>query len=174
MTELKPVTEDEIELLQQLAAEIWNQHYIKIISKEQIDYMLEMFHSKQKILEEISQGCIWRILWDNEKPVGYLMLKPEGSGMYLSKIYLKKEVRREGFGELMMDFVKKTAIEHKLFKVSLNVNKHNTDTIRFYEKSGFKKIGEGVFEIGNSYVMDDYIFELDLSPGQPWTSPLFP
>jgi len=167
MTELKPVSQDEIGQLQQLASEIWNQHYIEIISKEQIDYMLELFHSKQRILEEISRGCIWMMLWNNEKPVGYLMLKPEKSGMYLSKIYLKKEVRRKGFGKLMIDFVKKTAIEHKLYKVSLNVNKHNTDTIRFYEKSGFKKVGEGVFEIGNSYVMDDFIFELDLSPDQP-------
>jgi len=34
------------------------------------------------------------------------------------------------------------------------------DSIAFYERNGFAKTDEGIFDIGNGFVMDDYILEL--------------
>jgi len=160
MAVLKPVSQQDIETVQQLANEIWHEHYSKIISREQIDYMLSIFHSTDRILSETAEGCIWRLLWEDSHPVGYLMLKPEATRMYLSKIYLKKEFRGKGLGKLMMDFIKAQVVNNKMSIIYLNVNKSNTDTIRFYENNGFMKTGEGVFDIGKGFVMDDYIYEL--------------
>lgn len=162
MTKLKIVTEKEVALLCRLAKEIWEEHYVKMIGQAQVDFMLEKFHSKEIILTGINQGDLWAILWENENPLGYLMLQLSTDKIYLSKIYLKKASRGKAYGKLMMDFVKDYAIEKGKSAIYLNVNKQNTASIAFYEKYGFTKSGEGVFEIGNGFVMDDFIYELKL------------
>ncbi len=43
-------------------------------------------------------------------------------------------------------------------KQFLNVNKHNSAK-KFYESQGYKVYDEGVFDIENGYVMDDYLME---------------
>lgn len=45
-------------------------------------------------------------------------------------------------------------------KIYLTVNKTNIKAIRVYERFGFEKTDQVVFDIGNGYVMDDYIYEV--------------
>ena len=47
--------------------------------------------------------------------------------------------------------------------VHLTVNKHNAKAIRFYEKNGFKNMESKTFDIGNGYIMDDYIYQKNLN-----------
>lgn len=163
MIELKPLTSFEIPTVQQLAREIWEEHYIKILSQEQIDYMLDKFYSTEKIKSEIEEGIVWELLMDDEKPIGYLVCKIESDKLYISKIYLKAETRGKGLGKLLLNRAVELAKQHNKNSIYLNVNKHNTDSISFYERMGFVKIDEGVFDIGNGYVMDDFILELMLT-----------
>ena len=44
-------------------------------------------------------------------------------------------------------------------RVYLTVNKHNDHAVEVYKKTGFVIAKEAVTDIGNGYVMDDYIFE---------------
>jgi ribosomal protein S18 acetylase RimI-like enzyme len=39
----------------------------------------------------------------------------------------------------------------------LQVNKRNTGAIGFYRSAGFEVVREAVFEIGDGFVMDDYV-----------------
>lgn len=162
MTELKLLRQKDIETVQKLAKEIWYEHYSKIISYEQIDFMLDMFHSDERIILDIQKGCVWKILWFDSQPVGYLMIKSEKEKIYLSKIYLKKEFRGRGFGKIMMDDILEYSKKTNSKSICLNVNKNNLNSIRFYENSGFKKIDEVVADIGNGFVMDDFIYEIKL------------
>ena len=43
----------------------------------------------------------------------------------------------------------------------LDVNRDNAAT-GFYERIGFTKVGEAVTEIGEGYVMDDFVYERSL------------
>ncbi len=159
---LTTITSQQISIVQELAREIWNEHYIKIISQKQIDYMLDLFYSDERIRSEIEEGISWEMLMDNEKPIGYLVCKIESDQLYISKIYLKAETRGKGFGKLLLNRAIELANQNGKNSIYLNVNKHNTDSISFYERMGFVKIDEGVFDIGNGYVMDDFILELIL------------
>jgi ribosomal protein S18 acetylase RimI-like enzyme len=49
--------------------------------------------------------------------------------------------------------------------IELNVNKYNS-AVSFYEKMGFERIREMVLDIGQGYVMDDYVMQLRLTPAQ--------
>ena len=45
----------------------------------------------------------------------------------------------------------------KLSTLMLQVNKQNIKAISFYRKAGFSVREEAVFDIGNGFVMDDYV-----------------
>jgi len=159
---LTKININKIPIIQQLAREIWEEHYIKIISQEQIDYMLELFYSDERIRSEIEEGISWEMLMDNENPVGYLVCEIAEEKLFISKIYLKAETRGKGFGKLLLNRAIEIAKQNQKTSIYLNVNKENKGSIGFYEANGFHKIDEGVFDIGNGYVMDDFIFELNL------------
>jgi ribosomal protein S18 acetylase RimI-like enzyme len=59
-------------------------------------------------------------------------------------------------------FLKKYCRGNGFNSVWLTVNKNNISAVSVYEKRGFKKIGEGVTDIGNGFVMDDFYFQLDV------------
>ena len=50
-------------------------------------------------------------------------------------------------------------IENNQKAIFLNVNKYN-NAIHFYMKQGFTKVKDEVIDIGNGYVMDDYVMEV--------------
>lgn len=162
MKNLIKIVKTEISIVQKLAREIWNEHYIKILSQQQIDYMLDLFYSEEKIRSEIEQGVVWEMLMEDETPIGYLACKIEPQKIYISKIYLKAETRGKGLGKFLLNRTIEIAKENQKKSIYLNVNKFNTDSIAFYERNGFVKIDEGIFEIGNGFVMDDYIMELEV------------
>lgn len=149
----------DFKIIETLAKEIWNEHYISIISQEQIDYMLPKFHHPDVILEQQQNGYQFYLTFFEENPVGYLSIQPREDGLFISKFYLLKRYRGEGLGKKMMDFIKQKAKEMKCHRLYLTVNKYNAHAIEFYKKCGFVIEKEAVFDIGNGFVMDDYVME---------------
>jgi ribosomal protein S18 acetylase RimI-like enzyme len=61
--------------------------------------------------------------------------------------------------------VKHYALKAGVEQIELNVNKHNS-AVQFYEKKGFIRAKEMVLDIGNGYVMDDFVMQLMLTQVQ--------
>ena len=74
-------------------------------------------------------------------------------------MYIKKEFRHQGLGTLAFEFIKNFAKENNYSKIILTVNKYNQNTIKAYTKWNFKQIDSVITDIGNGFVMDDYIME---------------
>lgn len=151
---------EDISTVQQLAREIWEEHYLPIIGQQQIDYMLDLFYSTEKIQKELEEGVYWEILYLENEAIGYLVCEVEEENIQLSKLYLKSKIRGKGLGKFLIDRSKEIAKENNKNSIRLNVNKNNTQSIAFYERVGFLKVEEGVFDIGNGYFMDDFIYEM--------------
>ncbi len=151
---------EDISTVQQLAREIWEEHYLPIIGQQQIDYMLDLFYATEKIQKELEEGVYWEILYLENEAIGYLVCEVEEENIQLSKLYLKSKVRGRGLGKFLIDRSKEIAKENNKNSIRLNVNKNNTQSIAFYERVGFLKVEEGVFDIGNGYFMDDFIYEM--------------
>jgi ribosomal protein S18 acetylase RimI-like enzyme len=145
----------QIEQVSQLAFEVWTQHYTPIIGSEQVAYMLDKFQSVAAIKSQLADGFLYFIL-EAELHIGYLAVKVENTSLFISKIYLLEQYRNRGYGKQMTSFAKDVAITHHCNELRLTVNKYNTDTIKAYEKLGFVKKRDVVFDIGNDYIMDDY------------------
>ncbi|WP_413532979.1 GNAT family N-acetyltransferase [Empedobacter brevis] len=158
------VNEKNIHLVQPLAREIWNECYKDLLSQDQIDYMIDMMYNNDKVNEGIAAGDVWEVLKIDNVPSGYLHYKlDENNTVFLSKIYLKESNQTKGIGQLMMNRVLDYAREKGAKAVHLTVNKHNAKAIRFYEKNGFKRMESKTFDIGNGYIMDDYIYQKNLN-----------
>ncbi len=157
---IEPVqSEREIEIVVNLAYKIWNEHFIPIIGKAQVDYMLEKFQSKKAISEQIKDGFLYYLIRINKECIGYIGIHPKQDELFLSKIYIRSSERGKGYGRKAIQFLEKLGREKGLKRITLTVNKNNTDTIKAYEKFGFKNTGSVVQDIGSGFIMDDYGME---------------
>jgi Acetyltransferases len=158
-------TRGHIEAAAQLASEIWREHYIGIITAEQVDYMLDKFQSVHAIADQIEhQGYEYFLMRTNGINVGYLAVKPEDSKLFLSKFYLLKEHRGQGYGSRAIRFLAELCRERGLNAIWLTVNRHNASSIAVYERNGFRIVRTQVADIGGGYVMDDYVMEKEILP----------
>jgi len=160
----KVSTSSEIIEVVNIAREIWREHYPPIIGIEQVEYMLEHFHSKDAITIELSQEnyAYYLIKNHNNKIIGYIGIQLKGDYLFLSKIYILSSERGNGVGKASMNFIKDLAQKNKMNKISLTVNKNNTESITAYYRLGFIKTGDVCVDIGGGYEMDDFQMELNL------------
>lgn len=139
-----------------LADVIWREHYIPIVGKPQIDYMLDKYQSAIAIEEQIKNGFEYFLITYEKEPVGYLSIKKEAESLFLSKIYVLSSYRGKKIGKVAMTFIEEKAKSYQLKKIRLTVNINNTNAIKAYEKLRFVNVGPLVTDIGNGFVMDDY------------------
>ncbi len=160
---IKANTEEQIQQIETIAKEIWHEHYIPIIGLEQVTYMLEKFNSIAAITDGIEQqGDIYYLIEDGGIVIGYIGIKINTDELFLNKLYVHSNQRGQGIGKQAMQFLIQLAKQKKVPKISLRVNKYNTNSIAAYHKFGFETISDDVADIGGGYVMDDYIMEMGL------------
>jgi GNAT superfamily N-acetyltransferase len=146
-----------------LANTIWREHYIPIIGKPQVDYMLEKFQSAEAIKEQVRRGMSYFLLEIERKPCGYFAFEKRGDDLFLSKIYVLKSERGKGLGKAAMDYLRQAADRMKCKRISLTVNKDNSRSIAAYIKMGFLKGPGTIKDIGDGFIMDDYLMILNLA-----------
>lgn len=153
-------SQEHVSLLAAMADKIWHEYYASLISVEQIRYMLDKFQSVQAISSQIREGeLVYYLITEQDAPVGYVAVAEKDSALFLSKLYVLKEHRGKGTASKAMVFLESLCKERGLNAIWLTVNRHNDASIAVYEKKGFVKVREQVGDIGNGYVMDDYIME---------------
>ncbi len=154
---IRPATNDDIPVLRALAHRIWRECYPGIITMQQIEFMLEWMYAGEVIRTELASGIAWDLAEDDE-PIGFASYAMEDDGrVKLHKLYLLPERQGRGLGQRLIAHVMERAAVLGGSEVWLQVNKRNARAIASYEKAGFKVAREAVFDIGNGFVMDDYL-----------------
>ena len=155
---------EDIAEIRRLARSIWCEAYNSILSKEQIDYMLDMMYSEEVITGEILSGVVWDLIVCEGTSCGYLSYSPaEDNAVKLSKIYIDKNFRGKSIAANALRRVIEYAAQKGRDHVFLTVNKNNKIAIRAYEKNGFVISDSVVTDIGNGFVMDDYIMKYKIA-----------
>ncbi|MCL1985964.1 MAG: GNAT family N-acetyltransferase [Betaproteobacteria bacterium] len=154
----------DFDAIAELGAVIWTEHYTPIVGKSQVAYMLEQFQSSRSIaFQVVEQRYVYTMAWADERLVGYAGVKPEADGsLLLSKFYILKEFRGCGMGRRIFERVTRPFVKPGGTKVWLTVNKKNAGAIAAYRKLGLAVERELVTDIGEGYVMDDYVMVLTL------------
>ena len=166
---LTPICEDEIPVLQELAATIWRHAYTGMITVEQIEYMLGSRYTPERIrayLDHDDRGLL--LLKQAGGPIGYCShaVGADSTEMKLEQLYLLERFRGRGLGSAMLGHVETLARQFGCRSVVLTVNKQNIAAIGFYRAAGFAVRHEAVFDIGGGFVMDDYVMEKRLREGR--------
>lgn len=162
MDGLRVIPVSNIELVYSVSAvaeEIWHEHFDPIIGEAQVDYMLEKFLSPDALAEQINSGYQYYLFSYEYTFAGFAGVHKENGSLFLSKLYVDKEFRGKGIASYMFQQFIELCKKNSLDKIWLTCNRHNTNTLEIYKHWGFEIVREEVNDIGNGFVMDDYILE---------------
>ena len=163
--QISPVSRADVDAIAALARIVWQDAYPGIISQAQIDYMLEQRYNTLRLLEELGMPNLW---WDKATVDGELAafastLTSEKPGeLKLDKLYVDPLRQRLGLGGRLIAHVSERALAQGCTTLILAVNKRNEPAIAAYTKHGFVVRDAVRVDIGNDFVMDDFIMEKSL------------
>jgi diamine N-acetyltransferase len=160
----KTADQTDIPVIRELAGRIWSDYYPGIITRAQIEHMLEWMYSVKMIRAELERGVVWKLASLEGVAAGFLAIELEAAErkLKLHKLYLLPELHGRGLGRAMLDLVKADAIQMGADQIHLQVNKRNIRAIQAYKRAGFGISQAIVADIGGGFVMDDYVMCLKL------------
>lgn len=156
-------TDEQLARLADLASAIWHEYFAPLLSVEQIDYMVQQYQSLEALTRAVRQeGYTYFLGYEGEELVGYCGVKPDGDRLFLSKLYLRSDMRGKHLSTLLLNRAVELAKKEGKRAIYLTCNKYNTHSLDVYHAKGFRDIDAVVTDIGHGFVMDDYILQLDL------------
>ena len=144
----------------QLAGVVWRKHYPGIITAAQIEYMLAHGYSHPALRRFVTEaGAGLDLARDDERLLGFAAYYrgDDADEIKLEKLYVHPDFHRQGIGRRLIAATEAAARAQGRATLVLNVNKNNTQAIHAYLRHGFVMREAVVVDIGEGFVMDDYI-----------------
>ena len=156
MIEIRNATLNDIPIITKLAEEIWWPTYVKVISAEQISFMLGEMYSAEALTNQMESGHGFFILTVDEIAKGYASISKQDETTYkLQKLYLHPDQQGKGVGKMLIDFVEQDVKNLGAEQLILNVNRGNNAQL-FYSKVGYHVLEEVDIPY-HQYVLNDFI-----------------
>ncbi len=161
---LSQATTKDIPIIQVIAHKTWPITYGAILSKAQLDYMIDLMYSEASLLQQLNTKPLFFLAYEDDVCLGFASCENNYLNKKvtrLHKIYILPEAQGKGVGKTLIEKVVAIAKENQSELISLNVNKFNK-AVAFYKKMGFEIASEEDLDIGNGYLMEDYKMELKI------------
>jgi GNAT superfamily N-acetyltransferase len=165
MINISPIAAEVLPRVQQIAQQTWPDTFGKILSPNQIAYMLKLIYSLEELERQMENGVTFLLATEGEIELGFAGFELNYAGApkaKLHKLYLLPSAQGKGLGKKLLLDVADRARKAGQKSLLLNVNKYNHPAIDFYLRMGFDEIYKEVIDIGSGYVMDDLVMELML------------
>lgn len=162
---IRQLAKEELTKVQSIAHLTWPSTFANILSPEQIEYMLNWMYDLKMLESQLEKGHSFLLAEEDGKELGFAGFElnvADGPKAKLHKIYLLPETQGKGTGKALILEVADRARKAGQKGLLLNVNKYNQKAINFYLRIGFQEIYKEVIDIGNGYLMDDVVMELNL------------
>ncbi len=156
------VSDEDVNNLSVMAREIWTEAFGKLLSPEQLEYMLEKFLSPESIKKSVADGITYEFIEFKGEDAGFFAYRREEEKMFLSKIYVRKNLRGKGLASYAVNRVLGICRMAEIDSIYLTVNRGNENAISAYRHWGFSIVKDVDTDIGNGYFMNDHIMELDV------------
>ena len=166
MITIKNATSNDAEVLALLGRITYNEshgHYID--NKIDLLNYNNTYFSVEKQKEELkNSNNLFYLIYSDKSPIGYIKLVKNATNKNISssnickleRLYILNDFIAQKVGSIAMDYILKKVTELKFEELWLAVYIKNTKAIRFYEKNGFKNIGNIIFNVGESD-FDNYV-----------------
>ena len=155
----------ELGVVTELAHVIWPPTFKDILSPEQLTYMLNWMYSEGTLREQLDNGHEFFVMEISGRPVGFMGIEahyPQKQYLKVHKLYVLPETQGSGAGRKFIDKAVELAKEKGISVLTLNVNRFNK-AVDFYFRMGFKVEKEEDIDIGNEYLMEDYVMSLPVT-----------
>jgi GNAT superfamily N-acetyltransferase len=162
--QIRELQREELPTITDLAHEIWPIAFAEILSPPQIDYMLNWMYSQEKLTEQFDNGHHFFGGFINDKAVGFMGIEPHfptAHSLKIHKLYVLPTLQGQGYGKSFIEQAKTEAMKNECTSLVLNVNRFNK-AVQFYQYLEFTIIKEENIDIGDGYLMEDYVMEQKL------------
>ncbi len=157
----------------ELAQRIWPVCFGSMITPEQCEYMLAQRYTPSAMAEAIRAGMTYELIHSRDGIAGFGAHGPAASptDWKLWQVYVLPDQQGQGLGRRYIEHVANAARRHGRSRLVLTVNKKNDRARALYERSGFEVSDSASFDIGNGFVMDDYVMVKALTDAVVASSP---
>ncbi|MEZ5047717.1 MAG: GNAT family N-acetyltransferase [Chitinophagaceae bacterium] len=149
----------------QLGKETFRDSHKDSTTKENLDYFLNKNYDIDFITKQLEDPKqLFHVAMYNDNVIAYskIILNTKSILMqkehiaYLEKLYVSANFYGQKIGYSLFEINKKLAMQEHQLGFWLNVWVGNERAIRFYEKLGFKKIGDTLFNITPTHANPNY------------------
>ena len=162
MITIIPATANDYKKIQDIAQQTWPIAYGEILSKVQLDFMLDAFYNEDALKDSVlNKGHYFVLAKEGEETLGFASYEHhynQKQQTKIHKIYILPQTQGKGIGKKLIDFIESVAKENDSTALSLNVNRFNK-ALHFYQKLGFEIVDEVNIELEHGYLMEDYVLE---------------
>lgn len=157
MIKIEKAAINDLEIIRQLAREIWWPTYKSFISEEQIAFMLDKMYSTSALKNQMEEGHVFLVLYIDNEAKGFACFSKIGMDQVykLQKLYLLPSQQGKGTGKLLLLIVEEKVKKLGATALVLNVNRGNKAQY-FYQKLGYQ-ITEEVDIPYFQFVLNDYM-----------------
>jgi len=161
---IRQATIGDVEIIRQLAADIWPVSYGPILSEDQIAYMLRERYSTEELTRQIQQNQqTFLLARDDTRYVGFASYSPTDDDAFvyrLHKLYCLPATHGKGYGKALLNQIVEDIRKLGAKTIELNVHRRNPAKT-FYDKMGFE-VAYGIDIPMGPYFLNDYIMRKQL------------
>lgn len=163
MVEIRKAGLADLPQIQAIVYETWPVAYGEILSKAQLEYMLETFYNLSALEQTMATGQDFHIAVEGTVATGFIGIQAfaERDELKLHKFYVSPQFQGKGIGNVLFEKAISEARKFNCSRFFLNVNRFNK-AIQYYETKGMRICKQEDIAIGNGYLMEDYVMELML------------
>ena len=168
--EIKKVTIVDIENLQNIGRQTFNETFAEANTEEDMQrYLTENFSATKLKVELINHDSKFYFASISKKVVGYLKINfgqaqtelKVNNALEIERIYVLKEFHGKQVGQVLYNKAMQVAKRHNVDILWLGVWEENPRAISFYKKNGFVEFDKHIFRLGNDE-QTDIMMKLDL------------
>lgn len=167
MITIRNATSNDAEVLSLLGRITYNEsHGNYIDNKTDLLNYNNTFFSVIRQQEELKKSNnLFYLIYSDKSPIGYIKLVKNATNpnihstniCKLERLYILNDFVAQKIGSIAMDYILKKVTELNFEELWLAVYIKNIKAIAFYERNGFKNIGDIIFKVGESN-FDNHVF----------------
>jgi len=152
----------DIEIIRNLALEIWPRTYSQLFSPQQVIYMLNIWFSEASLLKQMRDQHQFTLIYSGSFPIGFASCSEVRPYVFkLHRIYILPAYQGLGAGKCIMNHIIKEIKSGNASSLILNITQNNPAKA-FYEQLGFQVVRTESTKVGNGIMINDFVMELDL------------
>lgn len=153
----------DVEKVQLLLVETWHATYDAIHGAEFVDDICQTWHNVENIKSNIESRDGEYVVADSGEEIGgmaFVKAPSKDGNAYLSQIYVRPDLQRQGIGRDLMAEVENCFTEAKALR--LGVDSKNLSAANFYEHLGYHNTGISFSDTVSDRAIEALVFEKTL------------